>query len=368
MIKSIFDPSSWRPVDFLKICVMSTILLCNGLMFLFLISYLHQQQASVPLTPSSSSNALQEARMQLVQAEVKQLREELFSLKQTISDYHHESHKHTSSDPQPVEPAPAVLSGADFVHVKKNLFPFNTSLFDDYTSPIVDPDRQVIFCWMAKNSCSKFKRLFAYAAQGWGPMEKISMIKFDHQIHEHHELFRQLNAYSEKEASEMINNKDWNKVAFVRDPLERWMSAFAEKCRIPKKDPSLNSPCFGKSVTDFVNELHNHFVKVDPCGNKDSDSHFFPQWCECDLWNDHEKWTIYRFDRKNRQGQIDHFLNNFGYENYVPMFQTSTSHRTKANKTELMQQIETNPNTKEQLLTLLKGDYMTFFPDLWPPF
>ena len=98
-----------------------TILLCNGLMFLVLISYLHQQQASLPLTPSSSSNALQEARVQLVQAEVKQLREELFSLKQTISDYHHDSHKHSPSDSQrssqPAQPAPTVLSGADFVHV-----------------------------------------------------------------------------------------------------------------------------------------------------------------------------------------------------------------------------------------------------------
>jgi len=370
---SLLETLNCKPMDIAKMCALATILVCNGFMFIFLASYL-QSQPSIPLSSSSTSTnqAVQEAKLALMHEEIQQLRNEIIDVKQSIVHNHpHNSPSHLNP-PKPStetihETVPIVHKGADFVHVQKNIFPFNTSLFDDYSSPIVDEDRKVIFCWMAKNSCSKFKRLFAYAAQGWKASEKISMIKFDHQIHEHHELFRQLNAFSEQEADAMMNDESWNKIAFVRDPLERWLSAFAEKCRVSKRDPKDNNPCFGKSVNEFVLQLWEHYEKIDPCGNHDRDSHFFPQWCQCDLWNDHDKWTIYRFDRKNRGSQIDHFLNNFGFKDYVPMFQTSTSHQTKANKTALLQEIQSKPQTKKQLLSLLKKDYMLFFPDLWPP-
>jgi len=146
------------------------------------------------------------------------------------------------------------------------------------------------------------------------------------------------------------------------------MSAFSEKCRMSGQDPTKNNRCFGKSVKEFVNELYKFSSKIDMCSNYANDHHFIPQWCKCDFWKDRDKWKIYRFSYENRDVKVADFLENYGYHDYRPMFETLTKHSTiNQNKTGLLQELQNDEETRTKILSLLRKDYEMFFPELWPP-
>lgn len=92
--------------------------------------------------------------------------------------------------------------------------------YSHYGSPIVLEKYKLIFFINPKVACSDFKILLRR-------MHGDPDIKERKHIHEQH--FPQLHDYPLDVASDMMNSPDWTKAIFLRDPKERFLSAYLNK-------------------------------------------------------------------------------------------------------------------------------------------
>ena len=101
----------------------------------------------------------------------------------------------------------------------------------------------------------------------------------------------------------VLHNDQWGKVVFVRDPLERFVSAWRNNFGNP-------SGHWGVSMSGFIRENYLMMLKGDKCLIHD---HARPQICFCDMWrNDpNTKWDVYVITQESRS-HVTLFANHFG--------------------------------------------------------
>ncbi|CAG2202518.1 unnamed protein product [Mytilus edulis] len=86
------------------------------------------------------------------------------------------------------------------------------------SSPIVVPKYKLIFFWSAKSACTYWKRL----------MQLIQGINRTI-LHDPRSGLKTLDMFSNCKIMEMMNNEQWVKAAFVREPRERILSSYLDK-------------------------------------------------------------------------------------------------------------------------------------------
>lgn len=91
-------------------------------------------------------------------------------------------------------------------------------------SPIVIESHKLIFFTVPKVGCTVFKQLFRRmdGYQNW-------KTKYPHDPRTNGLTY--MNKYSIKESTRMMNSNEWTKAIFVRDPKEKFLSAYLDKVR-----------------------------------------------------------------------------------------------------------------------------------------
>jgi len=86
---------------------------------------------------------------------------------------------------------------------------------------LVVPELKFIFCYIPKNACTQFNKMMdvmngMVPGGGW-----------------HHQLSSATRAFgwSQEHVKKLFRDKSWTKAVFLRDPLERLVSAWRNKCR-----------------------------------------------------------------------------------------------------------------------------------------
>ncbi|CAK0892453.1 unnamed protein product [Prorocentrum cordatum] len=86
---------------------------------------------------------------------------------------------------------------------------------------LVVPELRFLFCYIPKNACTQFNKLMDVMngkppGAGW-----------------HHQLSSATRAFgwSDERVKGLFRDKTWTKAVFLRDPLERLVSAWRNKCR-----------------------------------------------------------------------------------------------------------------------------------------
>jgi hypothetical protein len=95
------------------------------------------------------------------------------------------------------------------------------------SSPVVIESHKLIFFTVAKNSCTVWKQLFRrmMGYRDWQVGEGVDMIPWNPEKNG----LKYLYDYDRETASEMMESLEWTKAIFVREPKERFVSAFLDK-------------------------------------------------------------------------------------------------------------------------------------------
>ena len=88
-----------------------------------------------------------------------------------------------------------------------------------FSSPVVVDKFKLIFFDIPKNSCTAWKTLFR------------RMVGFNDTsvVHSRDNGLKILSHYSLQQATDMFNSPDWTRAIFLRDPIERFLSAYLNK-------------------------------------------------------------------------------------------------------------------------------------------
>jgi len=123
---------------------------------------------------------------------------------------------------------------------------------------LVVPELKFLFCYIPKNACTQFNKMVDVLngmppAEGW-----------------HHQLSSATRTFgwSHGRVKKLLRDKEWTKAVFLRDPLERLVSAWRNKCRHGAEECRLPGGCsncidgdFKAAVEKLDSAEDEHWVK-----------------------------------------------------------------------------------------------------------
>jgi hypothetical protein len=123
---------------------------------------------------------------------------------------------------------------------------------------LVVPELKFLFCYIPKNACTQFNKMMDVMngmtpGDGW-----------------HHQLSSATRAFgwSQERVKKLLRDKEWTKAVFLRDPLERLVSAWrnkcrhgAEECKVPGGCPNCIDGDFEAAVGKLQKAEDEHWIK-----------------------------------------------------------------------------------------------------------
>lgn len=207
---------------------------------------------------------------------------------------------------------------------------------------IVDEIHQLEYCWIPKNSCTKFKTLwYALATNGTRPKDVDSKgaSPFAY-IHSKHMMASfTMSKQNDTLAHRVIKDpiSEWRTFVVIRDPAERLLSGFLHQC------VATNWTCLGShlNASQFEEFIDRVIPKID--GGHPLDVHFVPQHRICGLEIAYPKYvdTVLVYSKRTVANDTLKFLQKHGLESFFEgygrfgnesLFDGSTTHSTRGDK------------------------------------
>lgn len=168
------------------------------------------------------------------------------------------------------------------------------------SSPILDVDHKLIFCETPKVACTDFKRLFRRLS---GHKDYESQESWIHDPSKNG--ITRLSSMTPDLARELMTDPSWTKALFVRDPMERLLSGYLDKCRTPVSARYDGHCPFDEEVSFEKFAKHIFSQGSSSKGLASLDEHWRPQYLNCNL----EEWLpYYQF-----QGNFSHLREHSKY-------------------------------------------------------
>lgn len=226
---------------------------------------------------------------------------------------------------------------------------------------------KLIFCYIPKNGCTKMKHLFL----------KLNAIRPEDEFESVHQTFyksKSVHAVDMPKTSQLqaVNSDSWIRAVVLRDPLERFISAYVDK--VVNEDVNLCwlGFCAGEAFTAeadsllkflssqhvWENELHFRLQKYF-CGFEQAAKTFFTDFFMYDATADLNQLTMNVF-----RGRVD-FAIKAGWANDASMWQHITTHHTHQSSQYLatVSNVCSNHKLYQRLMNYLEDDYSFFnFP------
>ncbi|CAD5221541.1 unnamed protein product [Bursaphelenchus okinawaensis] len=177
------------------------------------------------------------------------------------------------------------------------------------------------------------------------------------------------------------SNNEYTVLTFVRDPIERFLSAFVDKCDVEQSHPEVwrRLDCYGcvRDVDCFIRELERRlWLNVD--GRKHHltvmDVHVVPQTWHCSMERYLSTYRVFR-QVSTKSPEYKVFLDEFRFileERQVPEKQIAYvmnelnqghTHHTTSNsvlRKKYLEEIQSKPDLMKILIELYYYDYITF--------
>jgi Sulfotransferase family len=141
------------------------------------------------------------------------------------------------------------------------------------SSPVVIEEFQLIFFTSAKVGCTTWKQLFRriMGIKNWSVEEYRTMLPWNPELNGLKYLYH----YNRTKATEMMTSPNWTRAIFLRDPKERFLSAYIDKA-VAHPD-YLQSKCcaFTRRCVNKAKDSISAFLQIIyTC----DDAHWRPQW------------------------------------------------------------------------------------------
>lgn len=161
---------------------------------------------------------------------------------------------------------------------------------DDWdSSPMIDVEHKLIFCEIPKVACTEFKRLFrrlrGAASQEVSQHVEGPADEFDWVHDPKTNGIPRLSALPAPDVRRIMSDPSWTKALFIRDPLERLLSGYLDKCRMPVEERKSIWHCPNPdgfiSFADFIEAVLGKTLGLEDI--VEMDRHWRPQYLNCDL-------------------------------------------------------------------------------------
>ena len=238
-----------------------------------------------------------------------------------------------------------------------------------------------VYCPIAKSGCTIWKQLFRR-------MKGLDYLNTEFNIvHGSKNKLQSNRLYKleTRQADEILGDPDVIHATFVRDPLERALSAFLDKCHksqwkaswcVPftviannsDSDRDSDSGSVVKKQKSLFDLFINRIIFADPSKSAKwhiEDYHSVPQNWFCDLWKYHTRYKIYRSENKTHTKMFLESLNlwdklgSYGWtkNNNGSLLDYSVYHSVNA-KTKIFKYF--TPYMAGKLISWYKSDYILF--------
>jgi len=177
---------------------------------------------------------------------------------------------------------------------------------------IVDARHKLLYCYIPKNACTKFKQLFYATSNEIKTSDYIPETPSGEALHlEMINIRYQQGRYWL--AKKLIHDDSWKTMVVVRDPLERLVSGFMDKCikdgRHWCEGDTLNETQFDVFAQRIITKFKN---------GQEINDHFRPQHSYCGLdiiYPKYVDYTIY-YDKKTVGDETLKYLKDVGMDSY----------------------------------------------------
>eukprot|EP01084_Bolivina_argentea_P098515 177050_1 len=213
-----------------------------------------------------------------------------------------------------------------------------------------EPNHKLIYCSIPKNACTKFKLLY-YALMHSMNVTKVFPKNIQNDVmqiytwldHNRMHMYKDFN--KQFLASVIFSNSSWKTFVVIRDPLERLVSGFLDKCITDKRHwcegEKLNVSQFHLFVERIIHKINqNQISKIN--------DHFRPQFSYCGLNVIYPNFVDYKiiYNKRNIAMETMNLLKTLNLQSYFfnwgqyfnqTLFSSFTHHstRTGSNLTDL---------------------------------
>ena len=189
---------------------------------------------------------------------------------------------------------------------------------------IKEPTHKLLYCFIPKNACTKMKQLFFRLITG-----KFHQFTTDIElIHAKMESFKPSPQFV---ADKLLNDATWKSFVVLRDPLERLVSGFNDKCIRDQRHW-----CEGPKTKNFRVFVKRILDKMKGGNVGEINDHYRPQhtFCGLDEYFEHFDKIIY-FHKASiaentfqfmKSGGISHLYSNWNGHQNESMFDEKTTH------------------------------------------
>ena len=166
-----------------------------------------------------------------------------------------------------------LLEIVDIQPIEVNFGDFIFSKSDWDGAPVVIEKFNLIFFTSAKVGCTTWKQLFRriMGIKNWSVEDYKTLIPWNPELNGLKYLYH----YNRGKATEMMTSPNWTRAIFVREPKERFLSAYIDK--VITTPSFLRSKCCsytGKCVDQAKSSLSGFLQIIYICDN----AHWRPQW------------------------------------------------------------------------------------------
>eukprot|EP01084_Bolivina_argentea_P263860 446767_1 len=172
---------------------------------------------------------------------------------------------------------------------KVNIDPIKTQVRnrgEKLLGPIVDTEHKLLYCAIPKIACVMFKNLFYAIQHNDIYIKQIDYAPNYNHINDENQIEAKLksihsrikNTMDINDYMDIITDRQYQKLVILRDPLERLLSGFLDKCLY---GPTNGRFCEGRKTTNFTVFVERIIGKIN--SNSEIDRHFRPQHSFCNL-------------------------------------------------------------------------------------
>ncbi|CAI4231047.1 unnamed protein product [Auanema sp. JU1783] len=191
-------------------------------------------------------------------------------------------------------------------------------------------------------------------------------------------LCQGMNEYNDlRKTRQLLNitrpDRAWSFVMLTRDPIERFISGYVDKCI---RKPWGHLPCNGchKNMTCFIEREYEKMLKASQITRPKAsfeDKHFFPQNWRCNLKTDYKSYKFIKYSSSDVDGFLDKFIP-MAIDQRVPnnsimyisnqMNTNRTVHSTVASTTRqyLENRLRSSPYLMEYIVRMFYYDFLLF--------
>eukprot|EP01084_Bolivina_argentea_P268574 456228_1 len=228
-----------------------------------------------------------------------------------------------------------------------------------------DTSHKYMYCNIAKNANTLFKTLFYALYKNDPTTAKVHVFDNRNKSDDNNIYIANNNEYKD-----ILNDKTWQKLVIIRDPLERLLSAFLDKCLRCEEENCWY--CDGGYTNNFTLYVERMIDEIENRNGRHLNHHFLPQHLYCDLYKTfqyynkvivYSKYTIVN-DTINLLNSLDliEYYNHWGKYHNKTMFEKQV-HPTfdgQADKNAFYRKYFKTKQFADKCIQLFYYDYILF--------